>query len=284
MQCPLFKIRASAAGKIMGGINRPTEKQMAELARLEAKESRTEKQEQTMTELRAKRDAPATLGAGAKTYCQQWLKEQAAFYNRRMEFSNKYTERGIECEDDSIALTEQVMGYFDLKKNELFFSDDHFTGTPDLLPYPGMVEDVKTSWSFGTFPLFEDELPQSDYYYQLQVYMALTNAHRAAVNYCLVDTPEHFIEREARSIAYKAGLSDVEIELYDEVAAKMTYGNVPARMRFKRFEFDRDEAVIESIRQQVILCRDYIARIWDQFFPPILIASPGEGVTTIERG
>lgn len=274
MQAPLFKIRCSAIGKIMGGINRPTAKQMAYLSTLEAKEKRTVKQESDMIELQAKRDAPPTLGAGAKTYCEQWLKEQPGFYNRRAEFSNKYTERGIECEPQSIALIEQSQGYFNLEKNEQLFEDEYMTGTPDLLPMPDWVEDAKTSWSWQTFPLFATELPESDYYYQCQGYMALTGTNNAAVTYCLIDTPEHLIEREARQYAFKMGMADVEIELYEEFRQKMTYDGIPVSQRVKRFTFQRDETVIEQIRSQVKLCRIYIEQLWQQFHPTIILASP----------
>ncbi len=254
-----FKIRASKSGEIMGDIGKPTPKQLALLAQLQAKEKRTANQDETLAELIKKRDAKPNLQVGAKTYCQMWLKEQADMYNRVRQFSNRYTEKGVLCEPSAIEMLGKYMDYGLISKNEKHFEDADLTGTPDVL-LPHIVEDVKNSWDFGTFPLFATELPDSDYYYQLQCYMALAGRNKAAVTYCLIDAPNEIIDQEARRQWYKAGGSgsEVDFDLYDEVAAKMTYANIPMELRIKRFEFDRDEAVISTIRGQVKLCREYI--------------------------
>lgn len=254
----LFKIRASACGQIMGGSTKPTAKQLATIAELQAKEKRTAKQDETLSELIAKRDAKPELLQGAKTYCQRWLKEQ--LYGRAIEFSSKCTEKGIECENKGIDLLADVMGYGMICKNEQYYSNDYIMGTPDLV-LANSVEDIKCPWDFSTFPLFETTLPNSDYYWQMQCYMALTGKSKAAINYCLVDAPEHMIDREARSVSYRAGLDEVDAELYDEVRAKMTYGDVPNKLKFKRFDIDRNDNDISDIISQVELCRAYIETI-----------------------
>lgn len=254
-----FKIHASQIGKIMGGVNRPTQKQLDTLADLLSRtKPLTDNQKKTVEDITAKRDAKPELQKGAKTYCQQWVKEQ--IYSRRIEFSNKYTEKGNICEPEGIDLTARVMGYGLICKNEQFYFDDDICGTPDIV-LPEIIEDIKNSWSCFTFPLFEVTLPDTDYYYQLHGYMALTGRKKAAVNYCLIDAPDELIDREARTAAYKAGMAEVEMELYDEVHAKMTYGGIPDNLRFKRFEFDCDESVVAQIREQVKLCREYIATL-----------------------
>jgi hypothetical protein len=253
-----FKIRASAAGRIMGEVNRPTQKQLDRLAELEAKQTRTAKQDEELTALQAKRAAKPELSKGAKTYCELWLKEQ--LYGRRQEMSNKYTEKGIACEPDGINLTAEAMQYGFISKHEGRESNEYFEGECDLL-LSETVEDIKNSWSCFTFPLFATELPESDYFYQLQVYMKLYNRNKAAVNYVLINAPEEIIDREASFISRKAGFSEVDMELYDEVRSKMTYDELPVHLRFKRFEFDRDDNVIAQIEQQVVLCREYIGEL-----------------------
>jgi hypothetical protein len=42
-----------------------------------------------------------TMGKTAETYCLDWLKSQPEFFNRRPNYSNKYTEKGILVEDES---------------------------------------------------------------------------------------------------------------------------------------------------------------------------------------
>lgn len=254
----LFKIRASAIGKIMGGSTKPTDKQLARIAELENKPKLTDKQAIELNELIAKRDMRPMLQQGAKTYCEQWLKEQ--LYGRSIEFSRKYTEKGIECEQQGIELLSEMMGYGMVSKNEQYFENDYITGTPDII-LPDVVDDVKCPWLFSTFPLFETELPNADYAWQIQGYMDLTGKHRGSVNYCLVDAPEHLIDREARNVSYRAGFSEVDMELYDEVYRKMTYADVDKKYRFKRFDLVRDDKAIQAIYTQVELCRGYINKL-----------------------
>jgi len=257
MTLPTFKIHCSAIGEIMGGaFNKPTELQMNQLAELEAKEKRTDKQEQTLQDLIAKRDAPPALQDGAKTYCQNWLKQQ--LYKRRKEFSNKYTEKGNICEPAAIDFVAKKMGYGLVIKNEQYYENDFMCGTPDLV-LPEIIEEIKNSWSVWTFPLFSNEIPDKQYPLQVQGYMALTGIRKAAVNYCLIDAPLEIMDREARSVWYKAGNSgDVDMECYDEVYAKMTYADIPDELKWKRFEFNYSQPIIDAIERQVMLCRSYI--------------------------
>lgn len=252
---PIFKIRASQCGKIMGGTAGLTDKQKITLAELQEKPTLTDRQKITLAELIAKRDAKPELLAGAKTYCEEWLKQQV--YNRTKEYSNKYTEKGNICEPESIAILATIMDYGEIQKNEEYAENDWMTGTCDLNLHL-LIEDVKNSWNPFTFPLFADALPDSDYYWQGQVYMCLYGKDRYAVNYLLINAPEELIDREARSVSYKAGYDEVDMELYDEVRQKMTYDDVPLKLRHRRFEFDRNNEQIEQIKVQVGLCREYI--------------------------
>lgn len=260
---PLFKCRCSSLGKILGGaLGKPTEKQLATITELEEKAAAkglTEKQQATLAELILKRDNPPQLSDGAKTYCEEWLKEQ--IYNRRKEFSNKFTEKGTICEPEGIELVASQMNYGLIAKNEQQFENEYITGTPDLL-LPLIVEDIKNSWSVFTFPLFAPTLPNSDYFFQLQGYMWLTDRTKAAVNYCLIDAPIQIMDREARSVWFKAGYDgDIDMSCYDEVYAKMTYPEIPDTLKIKRFEFDYSAEIIEVIKERVLLCREYIKSI-----------------------
>jgi hypothetical protein len=79
-----------------------------------------------------------------------------------------------------------------------------------------------------------------------------------AINYVLIDTPSHIIDKEARSQMYRLGMDEMDADLYDEVAAKMTYNHLPIWQRVRRYEFDYDAKKIELIHNQVKLCREYI--------------------------
>ena len=122
-----------------------------------------------MTSSRSKGDV---LSKTAKSYLEQLAKEE--LLGVRTEFSSKYTDKGNLVEDDSIALVEKVNEWDFLYKNEEHFTNNYVTGTPDVLTDDVLI-DVKSSWNVDTFPMFDKELKNKDYYFQLQTYMWLTN-------------------------------------------------------------------------------------------------------------
>ena len=192
-----FKIRASASGKLM-------------------------------TKSRSKDGA---LSKTALSYVQDWYKEQ--IYGVKKNIDNKYLRKGISVEDNAIEYAASELGWLFAEKNEEYFEDSHFCGTPDVI-LDDTIIDIKSSWDCFTFPLFEDEIPNKDYYYQLQTYMALTGLKKAQLVYVLMDTPES-IERDA-----------------------VSYESVESKYRIKIFDVDYDEEVVESMRDKVQYIRDNV--------------------------
>ena len=207
---------------------------------------------QIMTNARAKNEV---LGQTAKTYCENWLKEQ--IYNSRKEFSTKHTQKGLIVEDNSIDFIAEQLGYGFLIKNEEHFENDYLTGTPDVLVNDTVI-DVKNSWDCFSFPIFANEIPTKDYYYQLQGYMALTGKTKARLIYVLSDTPENLIEKEAYFWCKNNGYEDLDIDVYKRFEKNMTYKDVEPSKKIKVFEIDRDETVINAIYDRVKECRTYI--------------------------
>lgn len=198
-----------------------------------------------------------SMGETAKSYVEQWIKEQ--LYGRKKEFSNKYTTKGLTVEQDAIDYISDVLEYGFLLKNEENLSNDFLTGTPDII-LNNLIIDIKSSWDCFTFPLFEDELKNQDYFWQGQGYMALTGAETFRVIYVLMDTPEDIIFKEASSFCWK---NDIELndEILKEFTEKATYKNIPHELRTKTFEFKRDEEKINSIYKRVEECREYIHKL-----------------------
>ncbi len=92
-----------------------------------------------MNKLIEKEKVKPELSSGAKSYCQQWLKEQ--IYGRRYEVKSKYLEKGNLCEDYAI----EMLNYIFKKqyvKNEQYFENEYMTGTPDIIDT--MIRDIKT--------------------------------------------------------------------------------------------------------------------------------------------
>jgi hypothetical protein len=199
-----------------------------------------------MTSSRSKGDV---LSKTAKSYLEQLAKED--LLGVRTEFSSKYTDKGNLVEDDAIALVEKVKceGFF-LYKNEEHFSNDYVTGTPDVLTNDLLI-DVKSSWNVDTFPMFDKELKNKDYYYQLQTYMWLTGRTESHLCYCLVDTPKFIIKAEVKKL-HKPRYSDIKA-----IILKHKFNADTEKYRVKSFKVVLDTNVILEIKERIEVCRDY---------------------------
>ena len=136
-----------------------------------------------MTNSRSKSEV---LSKTCKSYLQELAIEE--MYGIKKEFSSRFTDKGIEVERESIDLVQEVSDYGFMYKNEEFFENDFLTGTPDVNT-DNILLDVKSSYDASTFPFFAEDIPNKDYYYQLQGYMALCNKRKSVLAYCLVNTP-----------------------------------------------------------------------------------------------
>jgi len=140
--------------------------------------------------------------------------------------------------------------------NEENLTNDYLTGTPDVNTNEILL-DVKCSWDATTFPFFESECPNKDYYYQLQGYMWLTGKDEALLCYCLVNTPFQIVEDEVRREHWKQGLIDESLDVRDFVQSKHNFDHIPKEKRVKVFKIAKDESVIEQIKERIELARVY---------------------------
>ena len=203
---------------------------------------------------RSKADKDAgLLSLTSKSYVEEWVKEQ--FFGRKREFSNKYTIKGIEVEDKAIELYGDITNQKNLKKNEKQFENDFCTGTPDLILDDSIV-DIKSSWNLWTFGLFDTEIKEKAYWWQLQGYMWLTDKQKAQLSYCLVDTPDELIEKEFNM--QKWGVEEEEREaLLDKIVKDLNFGDIDKKYKTKIFDIERDDSAIEQIKERVVACRKY---------------------------
>ena len=200
------------------------------------------------------RKSGEVLSQTAKSYVEEIvLKEK---YGIRKEFSSRYTDKGNEVEEESIALVNDVLNFKFIYKNDEHFTNDWLTGTPDVNTDEVLI-DVKSSWDASTFQWFETELPNKDYYYQLQGYMWLTGKNESILAYCLIDTPGEMVEDEIRRAHWKLHLIDESQELREEIETKHKFSHIPKNRRVKYWFVQKDEQVIEQIKERVELCREY---------------------------
>jgi hypothetical protein len=195
-----------------------------------------------------------TLSQTTKTYLQELAVQEV--YGIRKEFSSRYTDKGNEVEELSIALCNDVLNLGFIYKNEEHYSNEWIAGTPDVNTNEILL-DVKSSWDATTFPFFDTELKNKDYFYQLQGYMWLTEKQESLLCYCLIDTPLQIVEDEIRREHWKASLIEESLDLRAFVQAKHTFGHIPKEKRVKTFVIQKDDEVIEAIKTRIEECREY---------------------------
>jgi hypothetical protein len=200
------------------------------------------------------------LSQTAKTYVEEQV--LLAKYGIVKTFNSRYTDKGNLVEDESIKPASEVLELGFILKNDEHFSNDWVTGTPDVNT-ASLILDVKSSWDATTFPFFATEIPTKDYYYQLQGYMWLTGKQKSLLVYCLVNTPLDMVQDEIRRAHWNANLLEESLDLIDEVQKRHNFDHIPDNRRVKVFEVERDDEVIEQIKERVELCREYYETLYN---------------------
>lgn len=273
MNVDLVKFRASKFAACMtdakgSGI---TEKQLEKIDEYVVK-ARTKPltaiQAAELDTLIAKRDAPTKLGDTCTTYLTELYVNMR--YGRKKNITNRYMEKGLKVEEDSITLYSRFkkLPFF---KNEQRFEDEFFTGTPDNIDK--RVRDLKSSWDIFTFmDTTRVELCKT-YDMQLRVYMRLTKLKEADLAYCLVDTPEYMLMDQKWKLARQMNLIDAEADP-DYLAAcaeldKLSrYQDIPIEERVNEISILHDAEIEEAMVKRAKECRAYMAATWPKFFEP----------------
>ncbi len=256
-----FKIRCHAISKIIAGETGVTDIQEARLNELMARRNGggkplTPNMDAELDKLIFKKENPE-LPQGAKTYCKIWLKQN--LFNRKQEWKALVIDKGLACEQDGIKLIAEVFNYSDFEKNDEYFENDYMHGSPDIL-HNDMVRDTKLSWDLFTFPMFENEIPNDDYYWQLQGYMILTGLKKASLDYVLIDTPKSLVALDLKKLYYQSGgvAEDWTPEKYEYLYPNYRFDDIPKEKRIKSFPISLDGSVEEKIKERVLMCRKYI--------------------------
>ena len=202
----------------------------------------------------APRNKTELLSQTAKSYIQELILEHK--YGIKKEFSSRYTDKGLQCEDEAITLVNDVLGLGFIFKNEEHFQNDWITGTPDVNTNDILL-DVKCSYEASTFPFFETEIPTPAYFYQLQGYLWLTGKTEALLCYCLINTPIEIVEDEVRREHWKHKVIDEDLEIRDFVQKKHNFDQIPDNRKVKVFKVERDETIIWAIQEKVEEARIY---------------------------
>lgn len=190
----------------------------------------------------------------------------SAKYGRKSDITSRYLEKGLAVEEDSLTLYSRVKRKLYVK-NEERFTNNYISGTPDIIlvdgAMPTEIIDIKSSWDIHSFYRAKSKSLSDMYYWQLMGYMALTGATVGRIAYCLVNTPERFIEAEKRSLWYKMGQPSGDnqewIEASQEIDRNMVYDDIPMKERvYDEFVVTADEDEIERIYKRVADCREWM--------------------------
>ena len=198
------------------------------------------------------------IGKTGESLLNQKMVEQ--IFDRKKEFSNRYTQKGDLVENGSIDFVAKVLGLGTLTKNEKHYNNEFMMGTPDVITKDFII-DVKNSWDCFSFPFFNKEVPNKDYYWQAQIYMDLVGIDKYKLIYVLSDTPNFLIERESFYWCRDNGVEDLEGQVLKQFVERMTYGEIPDEKRLKVFEIERNDEDIILIKERVKKCREYISKL-----------------------
>lgn len=194
-----------------------------------------------MTEPKTLKEGP--LSVGARAYIRELAQQEILGVD--FEFSSKETQKGIEVEDESIALLNRVRG-LSLVKNTERKSNGLITGECDLYDAERKRgHDLKSSWSAKTFPGWVVDCEDKLYEWQMRGYMLLWDADEWEVNYALVDTPERLIGFEP--------------------LAMHVVSHIPEHMRLTSWAIQRDFAKERAIAEKVEAAREYYAKVVQEF-------------------
>jgi len=278
-----FRIRGSATIEICGGSVGLTVAQESKLKQLEERQklyfenvyaglvSKAKPlsllQEADLKDLIHKRDNPE-LTEGAKTHCKKWLKQ--TLYGRREQLKNKYVNKGNEGEEDAFTLMAVQLKLGMVYKNTERRRNEFSEGECDL-NHNSIVYDNKCSWSLDTFPMFETEIPDPKYWWQLQNYSTLWDADKLCLCYTLINSSFEAVEDAVRwisgdnekyKIAERMVFTKPEFELAKSAlfpgSTLETFIEIPEDDRIKPFYFDVDKPAQKLIEQRSYMCREYI--------------------------
>lgn len=196
------------------------------------------------------------LSETAKEYVRElWIAEKLG--RTVPELTNKYVQKGIENEQDSLELYQKYLNSKGtnvfVSKNKKHFENDYLTGTPDTLG-----ADVKSCWSIHTF--MEADI-KKEYYWQLLGYSILTEVPEWNLVYTLTNCSEMLISDELKKIAYWLGDHDCITEKYKEMEKQtyknMTFDDIPELSRVKVFPVAFKIGDKERVGERVKEARKY---------------------------
>ncbi len=189
------------------------------------------------------------LSDSAKSYLITLAKENLSGVDRFA--GSKETEKGNVLEDVAIKASGMKRGLV-FKKNIVRKENDWITGECDIyVPKERLIIDTKCSWDFFTHPCFAEEAlkkaEKAGYIHQMQGYMWLYDCDIADIDFWLFPCPERLVSPYDRR--------EVLIDLVEDI---------PLLKRGTTVRVERDEKMIEKIKERVEICQEYYESLMQQ--------------------
>lgn len=282
-----FKVRCSCISSVLAeSRSNPclTEKQAAELSELEAKDKLTDKQKERVAELLVKKENSTKVILSDT--CIAYLLDEYAWRTEGMVRVTKelmdvpQMQKGIFVEPDSLKLLSAVddEAYVENRnadgERQRVFNDflsgevDAFAG--ESIMQATKIPDIKSIWDFPTF-LCKIKAPltlANDW--QIKGYMDITGAPEGFIANCLVNTPDHVVEKQRWKLLNKLNVATDEAPEFKEKWAllerSMRFNHIPVHKRvFKKEVAPMSAFERQALYDRVKVCREWLAAFHEQF-------------------
>jgi len=169
------------------------------------------------------------LPAGAKTYLNKCVKKLIYNYKGPPFRGNRATEKGNEVEQSAIEFMNVQLLKAWVKSEEELTYGDLVKGHPDIVDYDDCeVIDIKCPETKDSFPETVEDAENSDYTWQVRMYILMKGWTKGKIIHVLMSTPEEMVwEGESDDLHYVDDLDPrlrytiVEVSLEDDVKAHM---------------------------------------------------------------
>ena len=193
------------------------------------------------------RSKAAVISDTAKSAIRDIVKED--LYGFRSFTGNQYTQKGNLLEDLAIEMSGK-MRLRNYQKHVGRVENELITGECDVLDLKNkLIIDTKCTWDIGTHPFFADEamekVKKAGYDVQMQAYMWLYGCDVANIDFWLFPCPPELLN----------GWDDIDqlVHLVEKI---------DIRERKTTVAIERDEAIIQKIKDKVPHCQEYYAKLF----------------------
>ena len=195
------------------------------------------------------RSKAAVISDTAKSAIRDIVKED--LYGFRSFTGNQYTQKGNLLEDLAIEMSGK-MRLRNYQKHVGRVENELITGECDVLDLKNkLIIDTKCTWDIGTHPFFADEamekVKKAGYDVQMQAYMWLYDCDVANIDFWLFPCPPELL----------SGWDDIDqlVHLVEKI---------DIRERKTTVVIERDESIIQKIKDKVPHCQEYYAKLFSE--------------------